>query len=205
MPHDPTPSPAPPLTGEAHERRLLARVAAGDRRAFDQLYFLYRPRLNRFLLRMLGSESGADALVNDVMYTVWTRAGSFAGRSRVSTWVFGIAYRLALAWLRKRKLRTRLFRQDPAMDEHEAADEYGLDERHDWLRRGLDALSPQQRAVVELSYFGGYDYNEIATIVDCPVGTVKTRMFSARRKLKTALPALATGTDTAARSGRGRA
>lgn len=183
---------APPATrGEAQERRLLAGVAAGDRRAFEQLYFLYRPRLTRFLARMMRHESVADAVVNDVLYTVWKRAHTFAGRSRVSTWVFGIAYRTALKALRKQRVRALLFLDDSTIQDRPDVDSFQLDEQAQWLGHGLDTLSPRQRAVVELCYFGGYDYKEIAAIVNCPVNTVKTRMFNARRKLKAVLPTLA--------------
>ena len=63
--------------------------------------------------------------------------------------------------------------------------------KRDWLESGLRELSPEHRAVVELTYFHGYSYKEVAAVVGCPVNTVKTRMFHARRRLKVLLPRLA--------------
>ncbi len=180
---------------EAHERRLLSRVADGDRRAFEQLYFAYQPRLMRFVARMVRCENSAEEVVNDVMLVLWRSASRFAGRSRVSTWVFGIAYRTALRALRRRRLRRLISFPGDALQEVSVEGGYALHVEQQWLRRGFDSLSAPQRAVVELCYFGGYGYAEIAQIVGCPENTVKTRMFHARKKLKLALPALAGAGD----------
>ncbi len=189
---------------DAHERRLLDCIADGDRRAFEQFFFAYQPRLMRFVARIVRCENLAEELVNDVLMVVWRSAGRFAGRSRVSTWVFGIAYRKALKSLRRRRLLS-LFSSTDRVAELAAVDGgYALAADQQWLRRGFDSLSAQQRAVVELSYFGGYGYAEIGAIVGCPENTVKTRMFHARKKLKLVLPALA-GKDTDMQHTRGEA
>ena len=76
------------------DRQCLERIARGDRQAMQKLYFAYYRRLNRFLLRTLSPER-ADEIINDTMFVVWRHAGDFRGESRVSTWILGIAYRLA--------------------------------------------------------------------------------------------------------------
>jgi RNA polymerase sigma factor (sigma-70 family) len=112
----------------------------------------------------------------------------------VRTWIMGIAYRKALKLLQKsRTWRSRFKAADweesiePVAASSEHTRDLGLE---DLLYRGIRALSPKHRAVVELTYFHGCSYEEIAAIVDCPVNTVKTRMFHARVKLRELLPEL---------------
>src|SRR5258707_10440612 len=84
------------------DRRLLARVAAGDREAFRELYIMYHRRLARFLTRLTRQYEIAEEVINDTLWAVWRKAGDFRGDSRVSTWIMGIAYRRALKSLRAR-------------------------------------------------------------------------------------------------------
>ena len=180
-------TPEAPRAGGEPEAALVARIAAGDQRAFAEFYALYRRRLARFLGRVIASSDTVDELINDVMYVVWQEAAGFEGRSKVSTWVFAIAWHKALRALERQ--RRGLASPLDASDELPAPERGGLEDR-DWLRRGLDQLSPEQRLVVELTFFAGCSYGEIAQIADCPVNTVKTRMFHARRKLRAILRAL---------------
>ena len=182
------PRPASHDEGEPAQVRLIGRVAAGDLRAFEQLYRSYHSRLTRFLDRMTRRRSLVEEVLNDTMLVVWNRADRFNGTSKVSTWVFAIAYRSALKALR---------RQDEAVEDDErderaapgAGPEQQMEQRQTstGLVRALDALSDNHRMVVELTYFHGMGYREIAEIVDCPVDTVKTRMFHARRRLRALL------------------
>ncbi len=163
---------------------LLSRVAAKDRNAFDALYRLYQPQLFRFLLRLTRRPEMTQELINDVMFVVWQKAPDFRYESKVSTWIFGIAYRRAL----KSMAKAKKYRQHRAADPVTNVDGPQVEiELHDWLERGLTQLSPVQRVVVELTYYFGCSYQEIAEIAQCPVNTVKTRMFSARRRLRSTL------------------
>jgi len=180
-------SPESPTTGGDTEAALVARIATGDERAFAEFYALYRRRLARFMGRVIASPDAVDELINDVMYVVWQDAARFQARSRVSTWVFGIAWHKAVRALDRQRRFAGL--QELDLDELPAEDRGSLEER-DWLRRGLDRLPPEQRLVVELTFFVGCSYEEISAIADCPVNTVKTRMFHARRKLRGILNAL---------------
>jgi len=170
------------------EQRLIGQIAARQLPAFDTLYRCYHPRLVRFLDRMTRRPSLVDEVLNDTMFVVWNRADSYNGQSKVSTWIFAIAYRKAL------KALQRL--DEPVEDDaaqlqlsEEPGPEQRLGQRQasNLLLGALDALSAEHRAVVDLTYFHGADYREIAQIVDCPVATVKTRMFHARRRLKALL------------------
>src|SRR5471032_1368290 len=85
---------------ESEEVRLLARIAAGDRVAFDALYRAYFPRLSRFISRMARNTALIEEVVNDTMLVVWQKAASFDGSCKVSTWIFAIAYRKTLKGLK---------------------------------------------------------------------------------------------------------
>lgn len=177
------------------DRALLRSVAAGDRRAFRALYERFYHQILRFIYRITRRFDVAEEGVNDVLLVVWQDASSYAGRSRVSTWIMGIAYRKALKLAeRSRRRQERFPSTDPVCLGDMAPDEAAhpeTNELKDWLAAALEQLSGEHRAVVELTYYHGYSYAEIARIVDCPVNTVKTRMFYAREKLGRLLPPLA--------------
>jgi RNA polymerase sigma-70 factor (ECF subfamily) len=173
---------------------LLARIAGGDRNALRQLYGNYYHPLLRFIYRITGRLDLAQEGVNDVMLVVWRSSRAFGGRSTVSTWIMGIAYRKALKLLaasRRWTSRIASVPFDELVERSDARAEPSEDgELRDLLDEALRHLSAEHRAVVELTYFYGCSYEEIAAIAACPVNTVKTRMFHARAKLKTLLPAL---------------
>lgn len=181
-------------TDDEFDAALLERIGAHDREALTILYSRYHGRLLRFLQRLTGDVETAQEAINDVMLVVWNSASSFAGRSRASTWIMGIAYNKAM------KLRTRLQRwtvRFKAADWDETIERAAASEgltrdmiEKDLVHRAMMLLPPKQRAVVELTYQFGYSYEEIAEIVGCPPNTVKTRMFHARARLRELLPAL---------------
>ena len=183
----------PSSTGAAAttpDERLVATIAEGDRQAFEVLFERYYRRLFGFCARWLSHPENIEEVVDDVLFIVWRDASNFKGHSRVSTWIFGIAYRQT-----QKALRHQIHRQTR---EHEALEEMAEPSFEDRavkqfeLRASLDqalqTLPPEQRAVLELTFFEGCSYQEIAAILDCPVNTVKTRMFHARRKLRAVLP-----------------
>ena len=187
------------VADDDNDAAVLARVAAGDRAAFETLYRRYFPRLHRFLDRMTRRPHLVDEALNDTMLVVWRKAASFTAQSQVSTWVFAIAYRKALKALQR-------FDDPIADDDDDENGTWSIAQRQDedsahgsfpapdaallqqQLRTALqDAvarMSVEHRAVIELTYYHGCPYREIADIMGCPVDTVKTRMFHARRRLR---------------------
>lgn len=170
------------------ETELVARVRQRDVRALEELYQRIYPRLSRFLANILRRPSLVDEVLNDTMMVVWERLDRFNGESRLSTWIFAIAYRKAMRALKRS--------DDPVEDRTDTRDErevgdpegqVGVAQASRALRAAVDQLSPDHRAVVELTYFHELGYREIAEIMACPVDTVKTRMFHARRNLKALL------------------
>lgn len=183
------------------DRALLERVNGGDARALHTLYLKYYHRLLRFVHRITGQVDSAQEAINDVMLVVWKDGRSFAGRSTVATWILGIAYRKALKLAASSRRWTD---RKVDVDFGEWSERFAAPQEHtrmteiqDLLERGLGALTAEQRAVVELTYFFGCSYEEIAAITGVPVNTVKTRMFYARQKLRKLLPQL--GREEAAR------
>jgi RNA polymerase sigma-70 factor (ECF subfamily) len=170
------------------EVALLMRVAAEEMDAFETLYRIYSPRLQRFIRGMTKQVNLVEEIIDDTMMVVWRKAYTFNHTAKVSTWIFAIAYRQSLKSLRGIEEAVEF-----DQDEHGGSTTVGPDDelQQQELRRHLDdamnLLSAEQRAVIELTYYFGYGCREIADIVDCPVDTVKTRMFYARRKLKAAL------------------
>jgi RNA polymerase sigma-70 factor, ECF subfamily len=176
---------------EHRERELLERIGARDREAMREFYLLYRYRLARFLRRMTRRHELIDEMINETLVVVWEKAGDFRGDSRVSTWIMGIAYRRGSNLLRSEcRAEERMvlpttedqYLQDPVAEQSDLA---GL------LERAMESLSPDHRAVLELTYDLGHSCREIAAIMGCPVNTVKTRMFHARNKLRGLVPILA--------------
>jgi RNA polymerase sigma-70 factor (ECF subfamily) len=170
------------------ELALLARIAARDAQAMHELYHLYHRRLARFLMRMTSRYDLAEEVINDTFWVVWQHAADFRGASQLSTWIFGIAYRRALKTLK------RVRPEVPAEEGEglEQVEEPWLQaELREWLGVALGKLPHEQRMVLELAYHIGHSCEEIAVIMECPVNTVKTRMFHARRKLKGLLTGLA--------------
>ena len=177
------------------DQELLSAIIAGDEPALATLYRSYYQRLCRFLLRMTGDSELVVEVVNDVFLVVWQKAGSFRGDSSVSSWIIGIAYRKALKALKKSRPWSPL-EEAPASALVSSDDTVASLE----LESSLAHLSPQHRAVIELTYFFGYSYREIGEILSCPENTVKTRMFHARRVLQSILEVYTTpsrhpGTD----------
>jgi RNA polymerase sigma-70 factor, ECF subfamily len=185
---------AAPASSDDSDRLLLTRIGAGDGSALRELYETHYNSLLRFMRRVTGQLELAQEGVNDVMLVVWRNSASFNGGSKVSTWIMGIAYRKALKLLaRSKRWSSRLATVDfdDWLEHSEVAaptNDHG--ELRELLERGLNALSPEHRAVVELTYFAGCSYQEIAAIAGCPTNTVKTRMFHARARLRKLLPAL---------------
>ena len=179
------------LRSAANPREVewLLRVAQGDRQAFELLYRDYFPRLARFLSKMTRRPDLVGEILNDTMMVVSQKAHTFDRSAKVSTWIFAIAYRKALKALRDVGEPMDSKHHDLAGDGcTEPSEELMQLQLRKVLSEAVNALSVDHRAVVELTYFQGAGYREIAQIMDCPVDTVKTRMFHARRRLKALLP-----------------
>ncbi len=173
------------------ERDLLRRISCADRKAFEQLYLDYHKRLVRFLFRAIRRHEDLEEVINDALLIVWQRAGDFRGASRVSTWIFGIAYRCALKAIRRSMVYARWAAAEVRDREAVVEDAARRTEDRQLLDLAISRLPAEQRLAFVLAYCMDYSCEEIAAITECPVNTVKSRMLHARRKLRTIVSAAA--------------
>lgn len=165
---------------------LVRQIAQGDKKAFAALYHeLEQPTL-RFIRSKMNDPFEANDILHDVFMEVWRSAGRFEGRSMVRTWIFGIAYRKVIDSFRKQK---RLDvpgdlpdREDPS-DGPEVAVNAGQEAAH--LRYCLDQLSDEHRLAISLAFYEDMSYDEIAEVAGAPAGTIKSRVFHAKKNLLT--------------------
>lgn len=173
----------------ADDAALVARIRARDVRAFEAFYKANHVRLSRFLANLLRRPHLVDEVLGDTMMAVWNGIDGFRGGSLLTTWMFGIAYRQAMSALRKLDEPIDAARPDEqgAGDTLEPEEVAGRESAARALGAAVGRLSAAHRAVVTLTYQQELGYREIAEILDCPVDTVKTRMFHARRQLRARL------------------
>lgn len=197
MPPSPSSATLAAKASASADLALIRRIAEQERSALEALYYAYHRRLSRFLGRMTRRQDLVDEAINDTFYIVWQKAAEFRGESQVSTWLMGIAYRCTLKTLRQGgsgPMESMPLEEDEQQGSSEVAAAHEL---LDWVSKGLAYLPEEQRMTMELAYCLGHSLEEIAAIMDCPVSTVKARMFHARMKLRNLLPALATPTQGA--------
>ena len=172
-----------PIDTVHDDRDLMRRISQGDREAFDLLYRRFADRVRAFLMRVLPLRALVDETLNDAMHAVWRHSARYDESCRLSTWIFAIAQRKALHALRHARVRERFaVNEVPARSEPDA--ETLLSQLTERLRRAMVQLPAEQVAVLELTYFEGYECREVASLMKCPLQTLKTRMFHARRKLR---------------------
>jgi len=171
--------------GKSSDRKLIERIANADKAAVQALFARYHVRIYRFIVRMVGIEAVAEELANEVFLDVWRQAGRFESRSSVSTWLMAIARNKAISYLRRKK--------DMPLDDEAASlipDTQDTPEvtaqktdKGAAIRKAIDSLSPDHKAVIDLVYYHELSVREVAKVLDVPANTVKTRMFHARKNL----------------------
>jgi RNA polymerase sigma-70 factor (ECF subfamily) len=164
---------------------IIARIKAGDQLALKTLYARHHVKIFRFAMRIVKSVPAAEDVVSEVFLDVWRSAAQFEGRSEASTFLLAVARNKAYSALRKR--REDELDEDAAAEIEDQADtpETSLQKKNkgDILRACLGKLSREHREVMDLVYYHDKSVEEVAAIVGAPEGTVKTRMFHARKRL----------------------
>jgi RNA polymerase sigma-70 factor (ECF subfamily) len=161
---------------------LIVAIQSRERAALERLYLGYHPRLARFLARMTARSEDIEEIINDTFMVVWTHATAFRSESLVSTWIFGIAYRLTMRSLRRQKMQ--LPGWSTGIPAEQCADPAPDNEMANWLECALGRLPVKLRITVTLAYQMGFSIGEISQITKTPTGTVKSRMFHARLRLR---------------------
>jgi len=174
---------------EQRALRLLAAIAGGDRSSMEEFYGLFERDVYAFARSRMDDPHAAADILHEVMLAVWRTADRFQGGSRVRTWLLGIANNKVLDALRRRGRRMHEELDEKLPDESaEGGERAAVAAQHSSsVLRCLEALSDRHRQVVHLAFFEDLSYGEIAQIVDCPPGTVKTRMYHARNLLRRCL------------------
>jgi RNA polymerase sigma-70 factor (ECF subfamily) len=167
------------------DQALIQSMADGDKRAFKMLYVRHRVRVFRFAMRLVGNESTADEVVNEVFLEAWRHAQDFKGRSQVATWLLSIARFKALSELRRRSEAqldevAAAVIEDPADTPSMSMEKH---QRSDILQKCLARLSPIHREVINLIYYQGKKVEEVAQVTGAPISTIKTRMHYARSRM----------------------
>ena len=176
------------------EQDVIRRVLRGDSEAFSELVAAYQKTVYNIARRLLGSREDAEDLTQETFLTAYRRLGDFRGESRFSTWLCRIASNACIDALRRRKhtdaLSLTLEDEDAEDAEWEIPDESLAPEAllsqkltRDAVRRGLRELSPEGRQVLILRELEGMSYEEIGETLSLEPGTVKSRIFRARKKL----------------------
>jgi RNA polymerase sigma-70 factor (ECF subfamily) len=167
------------------DQMLLIRIASGDQLAMRTLFARYQVPLYRWIVRIVGNEALAEELLSNVFLDVWRQAASFQARSSVSTWLLSIARFKALS-ARRRRIAAQFDDKsigevpDPIDDPEIVLQKK---DQGEVLRKSLAKLSPEHIEVIDLVYYHGKSFKEVAEIVGIGEATAKTRMFYARRKL----------------------
>ena len=179
----PDETPASALVG------CVKRMASGEQAALEQLYDRTVHRVHALAYRMLGSVAAAEEVVSDVYFQAWRSAATYdSGRSAVLTWLLVMCRSRALDALRARDPPSQDAETfDPPAEASDPQDLYESSESSSRLRECVAALNPLQRQLVALAFYRGYSHSEIAAFARIPLGSVKTHIRSALRKMRSAL------------------
>jgi len=187
---------SPASAPEIHESELVKRARRGDLGAYDDLVRRYQERVYATVYHMTANHEDANDLTQDAFIKAFQALKSFKGGSSFYTWVYRIAVNKTLNFLKSRKHRTAYSLNDLDFNAENNPDlvalisdktprrEAGLTELQEKLNEAMQQLSEQHRLVVTLHDVQGLPHEEIAQIMDCNVGTVRSRLFYARQQLQ---------------------
>jgi len=178
------PSGAPPA---ASDFLLLARIAEGDLEAFQTFYDRYAGRVLAYVRQLSRNRDGAEDVVQEVFVAVWRRAGSFRPeRGDPAGWLYTVTRnKLVDLWRRQGETTAGLDDAQPASETAMPAGDRG--DLRLTMHQALARVAPEQRRAIEMAYFGGFTYEETAQRLDLPVGTLKSRIRSGLKSLRTVL------------------
>lgn len=162
---------------------LVSQALQGDAQAFNVLVRRYYPKLTAFVTRRVGSQEEAEDLVQEIFLKVYLALNRFNPDLRFSTWLYRIAINATIDHLRKKKIR-EVSLSPSLSDTRRNPEEHLLGkERSQKFWKLYETLSEDFRIILELRHFAGLSYEAIGEILQIPLGTVKNRLFRARRAL----------------------
>lgn len=171
--------------------QLLTRIGEGDRQALASLYRALEKPVFRFIQSRLNDPFESADILHDVFIEVWRSASRFEGRSKVQTWIFGIAYRKVIDQHRRRG-RVSVTDDIPETIDDSVDTEacMAAGQEADHVRHCLKTLGDDHRSAITLAFYQDMAYGEIAEVTGVPEGTVKTRIFHAKKLLMRCLSGL---------------
>ncbi|MGB9629390.1 MAG: sigma-70 family RNA polymerase sigma factor [Thermodesulfobacteriota bacterium] len=172
---------------------LLKRISSGDEKAFKQLYDLTHRKIYFYLYRLVRRKQMVEDILVETYTEVWKNASKFKGRSRVCTWMIGIARNLAMNELKKLKVHEDIEEFEEQL-QVSPLEEDPLDRKR-LIQKALLKLSLKHREVLDLVFFHDLTYKEVSEILDIPTNTVKTRVFYAKESLKQSLNQIGVNKD----------
>lgn len=166
------------------EMQLLESAARGDLSAFETLVQTHERRIYNLCLRTMNQPEDAWDMTQETLVKAWSNLSKFQGKSAFGTWLYRIAVNTCMDELRKRKKHRTLSMDHLLEGGFESADPKGdfvdASITRDQLEQALGQLTPEHRAILSLRDIQGFSYEEIANILDCPLGTVRSRINRAR-------------------------
>ena len=174
------------LITKESDKELIIRFQLGDVASFDQLVARYEKPLLNFLYRFTMDYQLAEDVFQEAFFTVYKKAQKFDLSKKFSTWLYEIAVNKAVDKLRKKKILVALKPEIENIkhDQLNPEENYEKREIQTRLQKALGFLSEEHRLVLVLKHYQGLDYKEIAEILNCPIGTVKSRIYYALKDLK---------------------
>jgi RNA polymerase sigma-70 factor (ECF subfamily) len=170
---------------EVEDRDLIARARRGSVDAYSILVSRWEKRIFNYLLRLVGDRENAQDLSQDVFLKAWQNLKKLEDTDRFASWLFRIAHNEAFSLLRKNRPDSAEILTDPSV--HEATSKLYPMELSLAVERALSLLTGDQREAVLLKIFQGFKFEEMAEILECPVSTVKSRLYTALDLLKVTL------------------
>jgi RNA polymerase sigma-70 factor (ECF subfamily) len=180
------------------DTELVEKIKSGDQRAFEQLVTQYEKTVYSISLRILGNNDTALDASQDVFLKIYRSINTFRAESRLSTWIYRITVNMCMDYIRKNErhkalslnqgedgepgLEFNIADTNPTPDQH-----LDICETKEMMRQAIEKLSKDHKAVIVLRDIQGYSYSEIADILSCSEGTVKSRINRARERLRTIL------------------
>ena len=167
---------------------LLERIAEGQQGALESFYRLFEPSVYRFALSKLNDPFDAADILNEVMMEVWKSAKNFQGRSKVSTWLLGITNFKSIDRIRQKARKQTDELSDNIEDESPEFDSLiSAAQNEKQVNHCMARLKDEFKEVIHLAFFEDLHYDDIAEIVECPAGTIKSRVYHAKNALKQCL------------------
>lgn len=170
------------------ERFLVERIQSGDLQAFEKLMDAYETRVYRLALRFTGNVADAEDVTQEIFHGIYRSIGRFRGNSALGTWIYRVAMNHCLEFRRKRKLDVVPYDEELALVtsswRHDPVQSAGRQELSEQVEAAINSLSPLHRDVVVLHELQGLTYQEVAATLNVPVGTVKSRLSNAFRRLR---------------------